>query len=51
MPGSTFPSALEALSFRFDEIVRLLSRRIDAALAVDQLESFGPGVVGLQFFV
>ena len=33
MPGSTFPSALEALSFRFDEIVRLLSRRIDAALA------------------
>ena len=33
MSGSTFPSALEALSFRFDEIVRLLSRRIDAALA------------------
>lgn len=33
MPGSTFPSALEALSFRFDEIVRLLSRRVDAALA------------------
>lgn len=33
MPGSNFPSALEALSFRFDEIVRLLSRRIDAALA------------------
>jgi len=33
MQGSTFPSALEALSFRFDEIVRLLSRRIDAALA------------------
>lgn len=33
MPGSTFPSPLEALSFRFDEIVRLLSRRIDAALA------------------
>ena len=33
MSGSTFPSHLEALSFRFDEIVRLLSRRIDAALA------------------
>ena len=33
MPGSTFPSPLESLSFRFDEIVRLLSRRIDAALA------------------
>jgi len=33
MLGSTFPSAREALSFRFDEIVRLLSRRIDAALA------------------
>lgn len=33
MSGSAFPSPLEALSFRFDEIVRLLSRRIDAALA------------------
>lgn len=33
MPGCYSPSALEALSFRFDEIVRLLSRRVDAALA------------------
>lgn len=33
MSGAGFPSAREALSFRFDEIVRLLSRRIDAALA------------------
>jgi DNA-binding MarR family transcriptional regulator len=33
MTLAAFPNNLEALSFRFDEIVRLMSRRIDEALA------------------
>lgn len=33
MTSAAFPNSLEALSFRFDEIVRLLSRRIDEALS------------------